>query len=174
MDSPFDQNRCTVSFRAHLTATQCLAGEVDDRHYSRMRPHCMLLALGSGNRRLLGRPRLRDTRPSAPCWPRRHTVVEPGRRRDPKSWRLQPVSVGVRELATSIFKPGMLAPIDLDVFAEACAPQSRLLDFGQTMLARDPQARGDLQLTHGLLGQIDPVLGSELLGSQCRPKICVR
>jgi hypothetical protein len=74
----------------------------------------------------------------------------------------------------AIFKPGMLAPIDLDEFAEACAPQSRLLDFGQTMLARDPQARGDLQLTHGLLGQIYPVLRSELLGSQCRPKICVR
>ena len=62
----------------------------------------------------------------------------------------------------AVLKPRMLATIDLDEFAKTCAPQSRLLDFGQTMLARDPQARGDLQLTHGLLGQIDPVLGSEL------------
>jgi hypothetical protein len=30
----------------------------------------------------------------------------------------------------TIFEPRMLAAIDLDEFAEACTPQSRLLDFG--------------------------------------------
>jgi len=59
----------------------------------------------------------------------------------------------------------MFAAIDLDEFTEACAPQPRLLNFGETLLARNPQARSDLELAYGLLGQIDPVLGSELLGS---------
>jgi hypothetical protein len=40
-------------------------------------------------------------------------------------------------------------------------------------LPRNPQADSNLKSPHGLLGQIDAVLGSELLGSQSGSKIRV-
>jgi hypothetical protein len=41
-------------------------------------------------------------------------------------------------------------------------------------VARHEGVGRDLQLPHSLFGQIDTMLRSELLGSQCRPKIRVR
>jgi hypothetical protein len=68
----------------------------------------------------------------------------------------------------------MLATIDLDQFAHACPPHPRLLNLRRPELPWDPQTDGDLQLPHSLFGKIDAMLGSELLGGQCRPKIRVR
>jgi len=64
----------------------------------------------------------------------------------------------------------MIAAIDLDEFAEALAAHPPFMNLRRTKLAWNPQADRDLQPPHGLLGQLDPVFGSELLGGQSGPK----
>jgi hypothetical protein len=68
----------------------------------------------------------------------------------------------------------MLAAVDLDQLPNARSPHTRLLNLRRPQLTWNPQTHRDLQPPHGLLGQIDAVLGSELLGSQCWSKIRVR
>jgi hypothetical protein len=75
---------------------------------------------------------------------------------------------------SSILKPMMIAAIYLDEFTEARAAHLRLMNLRRTKLAWNPQADRDLQPPHGLLGQLDPVFGSELLGGQSGSKIHVR
>jgi hypothetical protein len=68
----------------------------------------------------------------------------------------------------------MFAAVDLNKFANARESHARLLNLRRPQLPWNPQTDGNLQPPHGLLGQIDAMLGSELLGSQSRPKIRVR
>jgi hypothetical protein len=47
----------------------------------------------------------------------------------------------------------MIAAIDLDEFTEARAAHPRLMNLRRTKLAWNPQADGDLEPPHDLLGQ---------------------
>jgi hypothetical protein len=74
----------------------------------------------------------------------------------------------------SILKPVMFATVDLHEFPDACTTKTRLLNLWRPELPGNSQADGNLESPHRLLGQIDAVLGSELLASQSRSKIRVR
>jgi hypothetical protein len=79
-----------------------------------------------------------------------------------------------RDLVVAGIVHGVLAAIDLHEFPDACTPKTRLLNLWRPKLPGNPPADGNLESPHGLLGEIDAVLGSELLASQSRSKICVR
>jgi hypothetical protein len=67
----------------------------------------------------------------------------------------------------------MLAAVDLDQFAQARAPRSRLVDLRRTLAARHPQAGGRHEPTHRFLRQANAMTFIQLLAGQRRPEICV-
>jgi hypothetical protein len=78
------------------------------------------------------------------------------------------------QAGAAVLKPMMLAAVDLDQFPNACPSHAWLLDLRRPQLPWNPKPDSNLQSPYGLLRQIDAVLGSELLGSQCWSKIRVR
>jgi hypothetical protein len=79
-----------------------------------------------------------------------------------------------RTLRRAILEPSMLATVDLHEFAETRAPRPWLVNLRWPQLAWNPQTHSDLEPADGLLGEVDVVLGSELLSRQGGSKIRVR
>jgi hypothetical protein len=73
----------------------------------------------------------------------------------------------------SPLEPVVRAPVELDEFAEGCAPLAQLVDDGRACAPHPPQPLGDHQLPHRLDSEREAMRLQELLARQRRAEVVV-
>ncbi len=73
----------------------------------------------------------------------------------------------------ALLKPAVIAAVNLDQFAIAGAPVTRLVDLRRALFAWHPQSGHRHQPANRFLGQRQPMTLAQLLGGQGRAKVGV-